>query len=210
MSKLNQFKEPLDKNIQPIKENESTDDNIDNNNSEVCINLSIYLQITKESYTQPFLQIQQHAQRSPFLNNEGLVYSSSELQSEINQFSSMEELSSKLNTYIDSYLQELRQPQSFLEQLSFKQSESYEEDSSESLCQRIYSKFVSQINLSVVQSYDYISSIDEKQQEETPLSLSTPILNQEVEILPDKTFSGSKKLFQDQFHLTCSYPLSQV
>ncbi|CAD8149749.1 unnamed protein product [Paramecium octaurelia] len=203
MLKLNYLKEPKDKNIQTnIKENECTDDKIDNKNSEACI--------TQESCTQPFLQIQQHTQRSPFLNNEGIIYSSSELQSEINQFSSMEELSSKLNTYIDSYLQELRQPQSFLEQLSFKQSESYEEDSSEGLCQRIYSKFVSQINLSVIQSYDYISSIDEQQKDETPLSLSTPILNQEVSNLPDKNTSGSRKLCQDQFRLTCSYPLSQV
>ncbi|CAD8072770.1 unnamed protein product [Paramecium primaurelia] len=211
MLKLNQLNEHLDVNIKPnITENNMMDSTSEVSNSNACLNLSIQHQITQESQTQQFLQSEQNTQRSPLQYTDELIYSNHELlQGEINQFSSLEDLSLKLNNYIDSYLQELRQPQQFLEQLSLNQSESNEEDSSESICQRIYSKFVSQLNLSVIQSYDQISSIDEQNKDETPLSLSTPILKQNVEIPPEK--SGSKQLFfQDHIHLTYSYPLSQA
>ncbi|CAD8173906.1 unnamed protein product [Paramecium octaurelia] len=196
MLKQNQLNEHFDINMRM---------NITENNCQYGICEKTTTELIQESQTQPFLLSQQTTQRSPIQNDDGLNQLNVDfLSDDIYQLSSIEELSSNLNNYIDLYLQELRQPQQILEQLSLQQSESYEEESSESLGQKIYSKFISQLNLSVIQSQDQISSIDEQYKDETSFTLSTPILDQEVKILPDINSNGLITLFLNKIHSTCS------
>ncbi|CAK79613.1 unnamed protein product (macronuclear) [Paramecium tetraurelia] len=202
MLKQNQLNEHFDINmITNITENNCQYGRSEKTTAEVCIYINIKPQLTHEQQTQPFILSQQIIQRSPLQNDDGLNQLNVDfLSDDIYQLSSIEELSSNLNNYIDLYLQELRQPQQILEQLSLQQSESYEEESSESLGQRIYSKFISQLNLSVIQSQDQISSIDEQYKDESSFTLSTTILEQEVKILPDINSSGLITLFLNKIH----------
>ncbi|CAD8065905.1 unnamed protein product [Paramecium sonneborni] len=118
-----------------------------------------------------------------------------------NESNQIEELSSKLNQYIDQYLQELKESSQFLDQISSQQSESIDEgDVPENLCQKIYQKFISQISLPIIQSCDQISNLDEQSKLCTSLSISTPVDNQDVQILTHQNEPKTSNC--DKIHFT--------
>ncbi|CAD8149154.1 unnamed protein product [Paramecium pentaurelia] len=123
-----------------------------------------------------------------------------------NRSNSFEDLQQKLNDYIEQYIQDIKEPQHFLDTYSLQNSEICDDEfSSQSidLCQRIYQRIIAQLNLSVIQS----NSIEQSTTKSSPknndsiqimnyMTTSTPLTPVQLEDVPKKNITNSSS--QDQ------------
>ncbi|CAD8052650.1 unnamed protein product [Paramecium sonneborni] len=115
--------------------------------------------------------------------------------------SSFEELQQKLNDYIEQYIQEIKEPQHFLDTYSLQNSEICDDEFSTQsidLCQRIYQRIIAQLNLSVIQSnsFDQSTIISSPKNNDSIqimnyMTTSTPLTPVQLEDFPKKNISNS-------------------
>ncbi|CAD8141545.1 unnamed protein product [Paramecium octaurelia] len=130
-----------------------------------------------------------------------------------NRSNSFEDLQQKLNDYIEQYIQDIKEPQHFLDTYSLQNSEICDDEfSSQSidLCQRIYQRIIAQLNLSVIQS----NSIEQSTTVSSPknndsiqimnyMTTSTPLTPVQLEDVPKKNITNSSS--QDQIGFKTSW-----